>query len=155
MVTMEVWCGGDGSRGDEMRVVVSAGGGGCGSRRGKKRRVAASGGGDRVYPMVRIIFGFGRKSPPGATVVAAGGAAYCRGAKRRTVSLYGGGKLGVLERLFDCNRVSMIWQETVRGRKAGISSTGVVSYLVLRGLHYLLDKVVQAGTAPGPNNSNQ
>ncbi|GKF29157.1 hypothetical protein Tco_0095499, partial [Tanacetum coccineum] len=35
MVTMEVWCGGDGSRGDEMRVVVSAGGGGCGSRRGR------------------------------------------------------------------------------------------------------------------------
>ncbi|GKB54831.1 hypothetical protein Tco_0905584 [Tanacetum coccineum] len=64
MVTMEVWCGGDGSRGDEMRVVVSAGGGGCGSRRGEKRRVAASGGGDRVDPVVRIIFGFGRKSPP-------------------------------------------------------------------------------------------
>ncbi|GKD57870.1 hypothetical protein Tco_1291257 [Tanacetum coccineum] len=69
-----LWCCGGGRRGVAaggavvvmmmMEVVMFAGGGGCGSRRGEKRRVAASGGGDRVDSVVRIIFGFGQKSPP-------------------------------------------------------------------------------------------
>ncbi|GJX14293.1 hypothetical protein Tco_0206051 [Tanacetum coccineum] len=52
----------------------------------------------------------------------------CDGVKVRVVMAYGGVGCGVVVR----------WQ-----RRWCLSG--------LRGLHYLLDKVVQAGTAPGPN----
>nr|GEY92523.1 hypothetical protein [Tanacetum cinerariifolium] len=45
-----------------------------------------------------------------------------------------------------------IWEDAPEKKKEEERCISV--HLVYGGLHYLLDKVVQAGTAPGPNNSN-
>ncbi|GJT98082.1 hypothetical protein Tco_1093600 [Tanacetum coccineum] len=134
-------------------------------------RVTARDDGDQVDPVINIIFGVGRKSPPEkfsgggseAAVVAGGGAG-------------GGSKTGINRRYTRKVSYSKTSEEGVlRESKFVIKSLNVddeshfynlvmfddspqrglcMCLSCLRELHYLLDKVVSVGTAPGPNSSD-